>query len=87
MQYYLPGYDLYHSGYEENEFNIEWMHYGEKRTLPDVVADVYEAIKGREVIIEPNSPAEGIIVAFVLINDAPVEFIQFTDCDSAKKQR
>ncbi|MBF0363716.1 MAG: hypothetical protein HQK49_22040 [Oligoflexia bacterium] len=27
---YLEGYDIYHSGYEENEFNIEWMRYGEK---------------------------------------------------------
>ena len=41
------------------------------------VDDVYEAIKGHEVIIKPNSPSKGIIVAFVLVNDAPVEFIQF----------
>ena len=76
-------------GYEENEFNIEWMRYGEKCTVPDIVKklphvafevdDIYEAIKGHKVIIEPNSPAEGVIVAFVLINDAPVEFLQWTD--------
>jgi hypothetical protein len=86
---YLAELDLYHSGYQENEFNIEWMRYGKNCTLPDVVKklphiafevdDVYEAIKGYEVIIEPNSPYEGIIVAFVLVNDAPIEFIQFTN--------
>ena len=84
---YLPDLDVYHSGYQENEFNIEWMRYGKRCTLPDIVKklphiafevdDVYEAIKGHKVIIEPNSPYEGIVVAFVLVNDAPIEFIQF----------
>lgn len=86
---YLADFDIYRSGYEGNEFNIEWMRYGSKCTLPDVVKtlphvafevdDIYEAIKEREVIIAPNIPVEGCIVAFVLINDAPVEFIQFTN--------
>jgi hypothetical protein len=84
---YWAKYDIYTSGYQENEFNIEWMRYGKKCKLPDIVKklphvafevdDVYEAIKGHEVIIKPNSPAKGVTVAFVLINDAPVEFIQF----------
>lgn len=86
---YMPEFDIYRSGYEENEFNIEWMRYGKKCKLPEIVKklphvcfevnDVYEAIKGHEVIIQPNSPMEGIIVAFVLVNDAPIEFIQFTN--------
>jgi len=85
---YLPEYDIYRSGYEENMFNIEWMRYGPNCKLPEVVKklahvafevdDVYEAIKGHELIIEPNSPMKGVIVAFVLVNDAPIEFIQFT---------
>ncbi|NGX36809.1 MAG: hypothetical protein K1000chlam1_01662, partial [Candidatus Anoxychlamydiales bacterium] len=29
------------------------------------------------VIIEPNSPSEGVIVAFILVNDAPIELMQF----------
>jgi hypothetical protein len=85
---YLANFDTYTSGYQENEFNIEWMRYGSKCTLPDIVKklphiafevdDVYEAIKGQKVILAPNIPFKGLIVAFVLINDAPVEFIQFT---------
>lgn len=88
---YLAKFDVYVAGYGENEFNIEWMRYGKKCTLPDIVKklphvafevkNVSEAIKGYEVIIKPNSPMEGVTVAFVLINDAPVEFIQFTDKD------
>lgn len=86
---YLPDFDVYISGYGKNEFNIEWMRYGENCTLPDVVKklphvafevdDIYEAIEGHNVIIEPNSPSEGVIVAFVLVNDAPVEFLQWVD--------
>ncbi|MBF0362085.1 MAG: hypothetical protein HQK49_13805 [Oligoflexia bacterium] len=85
---YLAEYDIYHSGYEENDFNIEWMRYGEKCKLPEIVQklphvafevdDIYEAIKGKKVIIEPNSPMEGLIVAFILINEAPVELMQFS---------
>ena len=93
---YLSDYDVYTAGYEENEFNIEWMRYGEKCTIPDIVKqlphvafevdDIYEAIKGHEVIIEPNSPFEGLIVAFVLINDAPVELMQWTDREGAEEK-
>jgi len=94
---YLAELDVYHSGYQENEFNIEWMRYGKKCKLPKIVKklphiafevdDVYEAIKGHKVIIKPNIPMEGIIVAFVLVNNAPVEFIQFTNRKSPKKKR
>ncbi|MCL5260965.1 MAG: hypothetical protein M1561_04715 [Gammaproteobacteria bacterium] len=86
---YWADFDMYTSGYEENKFNIEWMRYGTKCKLPKIVKelphvafevdDVYKAIKGHEILIEPNSPCEGITVAFVLVNDAPVEFIQFTN--------
>jgi hypothetical protein len=86
---YLPNLDIYTSGYQENEFNIEWMRYGEKCVVPDIVRqlphiafeveDIYEALKGHEVIIEPNVPSDGLIVAFILVNGAPVELMQWTD--------
>ena len=34
---YLAEYDVYHSGYQKNEFNIEGMRYGKRCILPDVV--------------------------------------------------
>ncbi|MDP4095093.1 MAG: hypothetical protein Q8920_17280 [Bacillota bacterium] len=83
---YLIQYKFYHYGYETNEFGIEWMRYEEDCQLPELVKnvphvafevkDIYEAIKGRKVIIEPNSPSEGVIVAFIEDNGAPVELIQ-----------
>jgi hypothetical protein len=83
---YLKDYKVYHSGFEESEFGIEWMRYEENCSLPEIVKtvphiafevdDIYEAIKGRKVLIALNSPSEGNIVAFIEENGAPIEFIQ-----------
>ncbi|MDP3684209.1 MAG: hypothetical protein Q8S01_09775 [Ignavibacteria bacterium] len=83
---YLKEYKLYHGGYEESEFGIEWMRYEKECDLPEIVKtvphvafeveNIYEAIEGRKVIIAPNSPSEGNIVAFIEENGAPIEFIQ-----------
>jgi hypothetical protein len=40
------------------------------------MGDMYEAIKGRKVIIEPNEPSPGNIVAFIEENGSPIELIQ-----------
>lgn len=83
---YLPQYKLYHYGYEDGEFGIEWMRYEKDCKLPEIVKtmphiafevdDIYEAIEGKKVIIKPNSPSDGITVAFIEENGAPIEFIQ-----------
>ncbi len=83
---YLEEFKLYHFRYEKSEFGIEWMRYEEECPLPEIVKtaphiafevdDIYEAIKGRKIIIEPNSPSEGNVVAFIEENGAPVELIQ-----------
>jgi hypothetical protein len=83
---YLKDYKVYHSGYDKSEYGIEWMRYEADCNLPEIVKtiphvafeveDIYEAIKGKKVIIEPNSPSEGNIVAFIEENGAPIEFIQ-----------
>jgi hypothetical protein len=86
---YLPEYKLYHSGYEDNEFGIEWMRYEEDCKLPEIVKimphiafevdDIYDAIKGKKVIIKPNNPSAGTLVAFIEENGIPIEFIQFME--------
>jgi hypothetical protein len=43
------------------------------------VDDLSRALAGLEVLIEPNSPSDGVLVAFVLCDGAPVEFLQFTN--------
>ncbi len=83
---YLPDYKLFHCGYQDSEFGIEWMRYKDDCLLPEIVKslphvafevdDIYKAIKGRKIIIAPNSPAPGVLVAFIEENGAPIELIQ-----------
>lgn len=82
----MKEYRIYHSGYDTSEYGIEWMRYEKDCTLPEIVKtiphvafevdDIYKAIRDKKVIIQPNSPSEGIVVAFIEENGAPVEFIQ-----------
>ncbi|MCP4580554.1 MAG: hypothetical protein GY839_02970 [candidate division Zixibacteria bacterium] len=86
---YLENYDIYFTNHESNPFGIQWMRYGEKCTLPRIVKeiahiafevdDLMKAIEGKEIIIQPNSPSEGVTVAFILINGAPVELLEFNE--------
>jgi len=72
---YLEKYDIYCTDHRSNPYAIQWMRYGDKCPLPNLVKeiphvafevdDIEEAIKGKEVIIKPNSPSEGVIVAFI----------------------
>jgi hypothetical protein len=83
---YLKKLKLYHGGYEQSEFGIEWMRYDKDCSLPEIVKtlphlafeveDIREAIKGRKVIIEPNSPSKGNVVAFIEEEGLPIELIQ-----------
>jgi len=42
-----------------------------------VVDDLAQALAGREVLIPPNSPSEGVTVAMILADGAPVELLEF----------
>lgn len=84
---YIEEHKFYASGFMESSYGIEWMNFEPGCKLPEIVQkiphvafivnDLQEAIRGKEVIIEPNSPTEGMSVAFIVENGAPVEFIQF----------
>lgn len=84
---YLPRYRLHCTDHQRNPFGIQWMRYEEDCPLPAVVQQVphvafevdnlKQALAGHEILIEPNSPSAGVKVAFVLIDGAPVEFLEF----------
>jgi hypothetical protein len=84
---YLAEFKVYHSGYETSPYGIEWMRFEPGCPLPEIVQkvphvafevdDVASEIMGKNVIIPPNSPSPGVIVAFIIDNGAPVEFLQF----------
>ena len=75
--------------HESNPFGIQWMCYDADCQVPPLVRevahvafqvdDLAEALKGRKVIIPPNSPSPGVVVAFVEEAGAPIELLQFLD--------
>ncbi len=78
---------VYASGFESSPFGIEWLRYEEGCTVPDLVQrvahvafevdDLEAALAGQEILIAPNSPSEGVRVAFIVHDGAPVELLQF----------
>ncbi len=75
------------SDHLNNPYGIQWQRYWDDapypelvKTLPHVafeVDDLDEALRGQKVIIAPNSPSAGVTVAFIEVNGAPVELMQF----------
>jgi hypothetical protein len=84
---YVKEYKLYASGYLESPYGIEWMKFDDDCPLPElvktiphvafVVDDIRAAITRKKVIIEPNNPTDGVMVAFIEDNGAPIELLQF----------
>lgn len=85
----LPELKMTVSDHEDNPFGIQWQRYWEGAPYPDLVKtvphvafevdDLNAAIAGHKVLIHPNSPSEGLLVAFVEVNGAPVELMQYID--------
>lgn len=83
---YLPKFKMYISGFDRSPYGVEWIRFEEGCDLPELVQnvphlaftvpDISIALKGKNVIIEPNSPSEGVVVAFIENDGAPIELIQ-----------
>jgi hypothetical protein len=84
---YLRDYGLFFTSHQHSEYGVEWMRYTADARLPEVVKNVAHVafevddleaeLRGKEVLIGPNSPSPGVRVAFILENGAPIEFLQF----------
>jgi hypothetical protein len=83
---YLPQFKLYVSGYSSCPFGIEWMRFEKDaneliQTIPHFAFEVsdldYElANRDFKVITEPNPPSDGVRVAMIEPNGAPIELIE-----------
>ncbi len=83
---YLEDYRVFISGHEESPYGVEWMRFEPDSPLPELVQtvphvafrvdDLEAELKGKDVLIEPNSPSEGVRVAFIVHNGAPIEYIE-----------
>jgi hypothetical protein len=83
---HLEKFKLHVSGFDTSRYGVEWMRFEPDAPLPELVktvphvafvVDDLAAIAGKEVLIQPNQPSEGITVAFIVENGAPIEFLQF----------
>ena len=86
---YLPQFKLYVSGFSTSPFGVEWMRFEDDspvspliQTVPHIAFEVDDLEKelrtrGLKIITEPNKTAEGITVAMIEHNGAPVELIEF----------
>ncbi len=87
----LPHLKITVSDHENNPYGIQWQRYWEDAPYPDLVKtvphvafeveDLEEALAGENVIIEPNRPSKGVTVAFIEVNGAPVELMQYDRSD------
>ena len=92
---YLERFKVHCTDHESNPFGIQWMRFEPDCTLPDLVKtvphvafevdDLASALEGHEVLIEPNSPSDGVLVAFIVEDGAPVEFLQFARAGGAQQ--
>ncbi len=86
---YLEQFKMHVVPFDTNPFGIEWIRFEEGSRIPElvqrvphiafVVNDLAAALEGHEILIEPNSPSEGVTVAFIIDNGAPVEFLQYEE--------
>jgi hypothetical protein len=85
---YRPEWKLTASGYFASRYGIEWMAFDADCPLPElirtvphvafVVEDLEAALVGQELLMAPSSPADGVRVAFIVENGAPVELLEFS---------
>ena len=82
----IPHLKITVSDHTNNPFGIQWMRYWKNAPYPDIVKTIphvafevdnlEESVKNQKIIIEPNSPSPGVIVAIIEVNGAPVELMQ-----------
>jgi hypothetical protein len=87
---YLPQFKFYVSGFQISPFGIEWMRFEEDspinrliQTVPHIafeVENIEEELKKHKftILTLTNSPSNGVRVAMIVHNGAPIELIEFS---------
>jgi hypothetical protein len=83
---HLAALKVYVSGYETSPYAIQWMRFEPDAPFPEIVKrthvafeveDLAAALSGKDVLIQPNHPSQGVTVAMILCDGAPVELLEF----------
>lgn len=86
--FYEPG-KIHYTDFNHDEYGIEWVKFESNSPMPKMmqmlphlayyVDNIEEAIEGKEILVETFSPGEGVRVAFIVHNGAPVEFMEIKE--------
>lgn len=86
---FLQEFKMFVLSYDTNPYGVEWMRFEPDCPLPELIKtvphvafkvdDLMAAIEGKEILIKPNSPSKGVMVAFIVDNGAPIEFLEYDD--------
>ncbi|MDE0297018.1 MAG: hypothetical protein OXN17_00120 [Candidatus Poribacteria bacterium] len=89
---YVEAFKVHISGLDGNPYRVDWLRFEPDSPLPDilktlphvayVVDDIEVAIADAEVIVAPTTPIEGVTVAYIVHDGAPIEFLQFHRAES-----
>ena len=85
----MEKYKFFCTDHTSNPYGIQWMRYEPDCPLPEIVQriphvafeveNLQKALEDKQILIEPNSPSEGVLVAFILEDGAPVELIEYLE--------
>jgi hypothetical protein len=85
---HLPHLNVHVCGFDTSPYGIEWIRFDPDcvvhdliRTVPHIafeVDDLEAALVGQTLLGEISSPSEGVRVAMIVDNGAPVELLEFT---------
>lgn len=86
--FFEPG-KIHYTDFTKDPYSIEWVKFDSDspmpemmRTVPHVaylVDEMEAALNGKEILVETFSPGEGVRVAFIKNNGAPVEFMEIKE--------
>jgi hypothetical protein len=84
---YIPHLKMYVSGFDTSPYGVEWMRFEPEspvdkliQTVPHlafVVDDLEKELVGKMVLSEISEPSEGVKVAMIVDDGAPVELMEF----------
>ena len=83
----LPHLKMTVSDHKNNPYGIQWQRYWEGAPYPElvktvshvafVVNNLEQEVVDKNILIKPNSPSDGLVVAFIEVNGAPVELMEY----------
>jgi len=86
---YLEDWKMYVSGFQTSPYGIEWMRFEEDspvselvKTVPHLafeVDDLEIALEDKHLISDVYSPSEGVRIAMIIDNGAPIELLKFLE--------